>query len=163
MLSSPLPHVHTQNGLAYGHEDIGNAHQSSSLCLGARSIACSYDYSSEAHRHPILFCATASDWVRGKHLVLMHFGCPIYVPITPPQCIKMSSQWRMSIYVGFESPTLNRYTLVRRSICHFDETVFPSLGGDKNVYVQQERRDCRGLSPLCLITIPLLHTWHRSA
>jgi hypothetical protein len=26
--------------------------------------------SSEAHRHPILFYATASDWVRAKHLVL---------------------------------------------------------------------------------------------
>ena len=25
--------------------------------------------------------------------------------------------------------------------CHFDETVFPSLGGDKNTDVQQERQE----------------------
>ena len=65
--------MHTQNGLADGYEDIGNAHQSSSFCLGARSIACSYAYSSEVHCHPILFYATASDWVRVKHLVLTRF------------------------------------------------------------------------------------------
>lgn len=32
--------------------------------------------------------------------------------------------------------------LDRRSLyCHFDETVFPSLGGDKNKNVQQERQE----------------------
>ena len=34
------------------------------------------------------------------------------------------------------------WILDRRSLyCHFDETVFPSLGGDKNKYVQQERQE----------------------
>jgi hypothetical protein len=35
--------------------------------------------------------------------------------------------------------------------CHSDETVFPPLGGDKNVTVPEERRE---MSPLCLILIP---------
>lgn len=49
----------------------------------------------------------------------------------------------MSIYVGFESPTKIRYVepLSGDLFCHIDETVFPSLGGDKNKYVQQERQE----------------------
>ena len=34
------------------------------------------------------------------------------------------------------------WILARRSLYyHFDETVFPSLGGDTNKYVQQERQE----------------------
>ncbi|KAK9910278.1 hypothetical protein M0R45_034246 [Rubus argutus] len=61
----------------------------------------------------------------------------------------MGPQRRMGIYVGFESPTIIRYVepltgdlfTARFADCHFDETVFPSLGGDKNVTIQQERRE----------------------
>ncbi len=71
------------------------------------------------------------------------FGCTIYVPITPPQRTKMGPL-RMGIYVGYESPTIVRYLepltgdlfTARFADCHFDETVFPSLGGDKNTDVQ---------------------------
>ena len=46
-------------------------HAAMIIRMQLRGIACSYAYSSKAHRHPILFYATASDWVRGKHLVLL--------------------------------------------------------------------------------------------
>ena len=52
-------------------------------------------------------------------------------------------------YVGFETPIIVRHLmplpgdLITAGFagCHFDETVFPSLGGDKNTDVQQERQE----------------------
>ena len=57
------------------------------------------------------------------------FGCAIYVPIAPPHCT----------YVGFDSPSIIRYLepstgdvfKTRFDNCHFDETVFLTLGGEK--------------------------------
>ena len=77
------------------------------------------------------------------------FGCAVYVPIAPPQRTKMGPQRRLGIYVGYDSPTIVRYLepltgdlfTARFADCHFDETVFPSLGGDKNINVQQERQE----------------------
>ena len=68
------------------------------------------------------------------------FGCAVYVPIAPPQRTKMGPQRRLGIYVGFDSPSIIRYLepltgdmfTARFADCHFDETVFPSLGGRKD-------------------------------
>ncbi|XP_057248922.1 uncharacterized protein LOC130590486 [Beta vulgaris subsp. vulgaris] len=51
----------------------------------------------------------------------------------------MGPQRRLGIYVGFESPSIIRYLepltgdlfTARFADCHFDETIFPTLGGDK--------------------------------
>ena len=70
----------------------------------------------------------------------MYFGCAIYVPINPPQRSKLGHQRRLGIYVGFNSLSIIRYLepvtgdvfTVRFTDCHFDENVFPPLGGDKS-------------------------------
>ncbi|KAL6576893.1 hypothetical protein OROMI_011169 [Orobanche minor] len=66
------------------------------------------------------------------------FGCHVYVPVTPPQRTKFGPQRRKGIYVGFDSPSIIRYLepltgdifTARFADCHFDETVFPPLGGE---------------------------------
>ena len=66
------------------------------------------------------------------------FGCAVFVPIPPSQRDKMGPQRQLGIYVGFDSTSIIRYLnpntgdLFRGRLadCHFDETVFPSLGGD---------------------------------
>ena len=80
--------------------------------------------------------------VLGKQPNISHlrvFGCAIYIPIAPPQRTKMGSQRRLGIYVGFDSLTIIRYLepltgyVFRAKFvdCHFNETVFPLLGGRK--------------------------------
>ena len=77
------------------------------------------------------------------------FGCAIYLPIAPPLRTKMGPQRKMGIYVHYDSPSIVRYleTLTedlftaRVADCHFDETVFPSLGGNKHANVPVERRE----------------------
>ena len=69
---------------------------------------------------------------------LRTFGCAIYVPISPPHRTKMDPQRRMGIYVGYESPSIVKYFepstgdlfTARFDDCHFDESVFPTLGGE---------------------------------
>ncbi|XP_070667413.1 uncharacterized protein [Malus domestica] len=59
----------------------------------------------------------------------------------------MGPQRRLRIYVGFDSPSIIRYLepltedifTARFVDCHFDETVFPSLGGEKTV--PEERQE----------------------
>ena len=68
------------------------------------------------------------------------FGCVVYVPIAPPQRSKLGPQRRLGIYVGFNSLSIIHYLelvtgdvfTVRFANCHFDEKVFPPLGGDKS-------------------------------
>ena len=51
----------------------------------------------------------------------------------------MGPQRRLGIYVGFESPSIIKYLepltgdifTARFADCHFDETKFPTLGGEK--------------------------------
>ena len=65
----------------------------------------------------------------------------------------------MGIYVIYDSPSIIRYLepltsdlfTTHFANCHFYETVFPSLGGDKNVNVPEEHVNYRGWLPLCLI------------
>ena len=68
------------------------------------------------------------------------FGCAVYVPIAPPQRSKMGAQRRVGIYVGFDSTSIIRYLepltgdlfTTRYADCHFDESMFSPLGGDKH-------------------------------
>ncbi|GJY92150.1 retrovirus-related pol polyprotein from transposon TNT 1-94 [Tanacetum coccineum] len=67
------------------------------------------------------------------------FGCAVYVPITPTQRTKMGPQRRLGIYVGYETFSIIRYIepltgdlfTTCFADCHFNETVFPRLGGVK--------------------------------
>jgi hypothetical protein len=76
---------------------------------------------------------------------LKTFGCAIYVPIAPPQRSKMRPQRRMGIYVGYDSPTIVKYLEPtmgdlfkdRYADCHFDESNYPTLGGDNNRLVKE--------------------------
>ena len=69
------------------------------------------------------------------------FGCAVYVPIAPPQRTKMGPQRRLGIYVGFESPSIIKYLepltgdifTARFADCQFDESIFPELGGEKQL------------------------------
>ena len=69
---------------------------------------------------------------------LKFFGCVVYVPIAPPQRSKMRPQCRLGIYVGFDSPPIIRYLepltgdlfKARFNDCHFNESIFPPLGGE---------------------------------
>ena len=62
----------------------------------------------------------------------------MYVPISPAQRTKMGPQRRLKIYVGYESPSIIKYLepttgdlfSARFADCHFDESNFPTLGGE---------------------------------
>ena len=88
--------------------------------------------------------------VLGKPPNISHiriFGCAIYVPIAPTHHTKMGPQRRLGIYVEYDSPSIIRY--LETSIgdvftacfanCHFNENLFPPLGGEK--LVSEERRE----------------------
>ena len=74
-----------------------------------------------------------------SHLLI--FGCAIYVPIAPTQRTKMGPKRRIGIYVGLDSPSIIKYLepmtgdvfRARFADCHFNETVFPQLGGEKSI------------------------------
>ncbi|KAK9133229.1 hypothetical protein Scep_012757 [Stephania cephalantha] len=76
------------------------------------------------------------------------FGCAVYVPIPPPNRTKMGPQRKLGIYVGFNSSSIIRYLepltgdLFTCTFldCHFDEAIFPPLGGDKKP-IQKEWRE----------------------
>ncbi|GJW77705.1 retrovirus-related pol polyprotein from transposon TNT 1-94 [Tanacetum coccineum] len=63
----------------------------------------------------------------------------VYVPIAPPERIKMGPQRRLGIYVGYETISIIRYLepltgdvfTARFADCHFNEAIFPSLGEEK--------------------------------
>ena len=67
---------------------------------------------------------------------LRTFGCAVQVPIAPPKRTKMGPQRRLGIYVGFNSSSIIRFLepttgdlfTARFADCHFNETMFPSIG-----------------------------------
>ncbi|KAM1151272.1 hypothetical protein ACFX19_034611 [Malus domestica] len=67
----------------------------------------------------------------------------------------MRPQRRMRIYVGYDSPSIIRYLepltgnlfAIRFTDCHFYETIFLSLGGDKKVNVPEEQRKLSWMTP----------------
>lgn len=159
----PVPHVHTQNGLA---EALIKR-----LQLIARPLLIQSCLPIEAWGHAILHAASlvklrpTSDHifspielVTGKQPSIAHlrkFGCAVYVPIPPQNMTKMSPQRRLGIYVGFESASIIKYLepmtgdvfCARFDDCHFDETVFPPLGGDKRHVDSKERQQLTWNTP----------------
>ena len=87
------------------------------------------------------------------------FRCAFYVPIALPQPSKLGPQRQLGIYVGFNSPFIIHYLepvtgdvfIARFADCHFDENVFPLLGGDKS----KNGKTLHGMYPPCLIFIPV--------
>ena len=75
------------------------------------------------------------------------FGYAVYVPIALPPRTKMGPHRRMGIDVGYDSPSIIRYLeplkgdlfTARFADCYFDETVFPSLRGDKITNVEHRK------------------------
>ena len=148
-------HVHTQNGL--GEALIKR------LQLIARTLLKKTKLPVSAWGHAILHVASlvrlrpiANHQYFSLQLVFGHqpnishlrvFGCAVYTPIAPPQRTKMGPQRRLGIYVGFDSPSIIRYLkpltsdmfTVHFANYHFNETIFPSLGGEKTV--PEERRE----------------------
>ena len=141
----PVPHVHTQNGLAEAFIKR--------LQMIARSLVIRTKLPIAAWGHAILHAAklirlrpvatqpfSALQLVTGYEPDISHlrvFGCAVYVPISPPLGTKMGPQRRIGIYVGYDSPSIIRYLepltgdlfTAHFADCHFYETVFPSLGG----------------------------------
>ncbi|GLT24789.1 hypothetical protein GCM10007933_42910 [Zoogloea oryzae] len=141
----PVAHVHTQNGLAESFIKR--------LQLIARPMLMRTKLPISAWGYAILHAAalvrlrpTAYHEFSPLQLVfgyqpdishLRVFGCAVYVPIPPPQRTKFGPQRRLGIYVGFDSPSIIRFIepltgdtfTARFADCHFDETIFPPLGG----------------------------------
>ena len=69
------------------------------------------------------------------------FGCAVYVPIAPTHQPKLGPQRRLGIYVSFQSSSIITYVepltgevfTARFADCHFNENVFPPLGGGKPI------------------------------
>ena len=85
-----------------------------------------------------------SQLVLGKQpniYLLRIFGCAVYVPTAPAQHTKMGPQRRLKIYIGFNSLSIIRYLepligdvfIARFADCHFNESIFLPLGGEKLV------------------------------
>ena len=147
VVEHPVAHVHTQNGLA---ESLIKR-----LQLIARPLLMRSRLPSSAWGHAILHAASLIrlrptayhkfsplQLVFGREPNVSHlkiFGCAVYVPIAPPQRTKMGPQRRLGIYVGFESPSIIKYLepmtgdlfTARFADCHFNESIFSALGGEK--------------------------------
>ncbi|KAI3821171.1 hypothetical protein L1987_08729 [Smallanthus sonchifolius] len=146
-IEHPVAHVHTQNGLA---ESLIKR-----LQMVARPMIMKSKLPVTAWGHAILHAATLIrirptsyhtssplKLVLGQEPNISHlriFGCAVYVPIAPPQRTKMGPQRRLGIYVGYESPSIIKYLepttgdlfTARFVDCHFNESTFPTLGGDE--------------------------------
>nr|GEV30249.1 putative copia-like polyprotein [Tanacetum cinerariifolium] len=146
-VENSVAHVHTQNGLA---ESLIKRIQ-----MIARPMIMKAKLPVSAWGHAVLHAATLIHirptsyytysplhLVFGHELNISHlriFGCAVYVSIAPPQHTKMGPQRRMGIYVRYDSPSIIRYLepstgdlcTARFAGCHFNESVFLTLGGDK--------------------------------
>ncbi|XP_068314943.1 uncharacterized protein [Pyrus communis] len=88
-------------------------------------------------------------------LHLCVFGCAVYILIAPPLRTKMGLQRKMGIYVGYDSPSIVCYLecltrdlfTARFADCHFDETIFPSLRGDKHANIPGEHCELSWYAP----------------
>ncbi|XP_062014900.1 uncharacterized protein LOC133731550 [Rosa rugosa] len=142
-----VPYVHTQDGLA-----------NRILVMRTKLLIFAWGYAILHAAMLVPLRPTATQPYSTLQLVtgyepdvshLLAFGYAVRVPIVPSQRTKLGPQRRMGIYVGYESPSIIRFLepltgdlfTARFADCHFDETVFPPLGGDKNVTVPDERRE----------------------
>ena len=146
----PVAHTHTQNGLAESFIKhlqwiVRPLLLRTKLPLSARGHAL-------LHAGNLIRLRPIGDHdfsplqiVSGSQPNISHlrvFGCAVYVPIPPNQHSKMGPQRRLGIYVGFRSTLIIQYLepltgnlfTARFVDCHFDESVFPPLGGDKPIY-----------------------------
>ena len=145
----PIAYTHTQNGLAepfikrlqiiarpllmksklpvsaWGHTVL---HAASLVCIRLTAYHKFSPLQLVLHQEPNIF-----------HLCT--FGCTVYVAIAPPQRIKMGPQCRLGIYTSFDSPSIIKYIeplignvfKARFEDCHFNETIFPPLRGEKSL------------------------------
>ena len=154
-IEHPVAHTHTQNGLA---ESLIKR-----LQLIAIPLLMKTKLPTSARGHAIMYAAnlvhirptayheySPFQLVLGKPPNISHiriFGCAIYVPIAPTHHTKMGPQRRLRIYVGYDSPSIIRYLepsigdvfTARFVDCHFNENLFPPLGGEKSI--PKERRE----------------------
>ena len=145
----PIAHVHFQNGLVESFIER--------LQLIARPLLLKTKLSLSAWGHAIIQDAhlirlrpTANhnlsplQLAKGYQPNISHlriFGCAVYVPIAPTHQPKLGSQSRLGIYVGFQSTSIINYIepltgevlTARFADSHFDENLFPPLGGDKPI------------------------------
>ena len=145
-IEHPVAHVHTQNGLA---ESFIKRIQ-----LIARPLLMRAKLPISAWGHAILHAAalirirpiiyhefSPLQLVHGQEPNISHlriFECAVYIPISPPHRTKMGPQRRLGIYVGYESPSIIKYLepstgdlfTARFVDCHFDEKLYPTLGGE---------------------------------
>ena len=150
----PVAHTHIQNGLTESFIKI--------LQMIARSLLMKTKLPISAWGHAILHAASLVhirptayhkysplQLVLGQQPNIFHmriFGCAVYVPIAPPQRTKMGPQCSLGIYVSFDSPSIIRYLepltddvfKARFANYHFNETVFPPLGGEKSLPETQQ-------------------------
>ncbi|GJR90392.1 disease resistance CC-NBS-LRR class family protein [Tanacetum coccineum] len=150
VVEHPVAHVHTQNGLA---ESLIKR-----LQLIARPLIMRTKLPVSMWGHAILHVASlirirpSADHkyspiqlAFGQEPNISHlriFGCAVYVPIAPPQRTKMGPQRRLGIYVGYETSSIIRYVepltgdvfTARFADCHFNEAIFPPLGGEKKTH-----------------------------
>ena len=144
-----IAHVHTQNGLVESFIKR--------LQLIARSLLLNTKLPLSAGGHAIIHVAnlirlrpkTNQDLsplqlVLGYQPNILHlcvFGCVVYVPLAPTYRTKLGPQHRHGIYVGFQSSSIINYIeplisgvfTTRFAGCHFNEDVFPQLGGEKPI------------------------------
>ena len=140
----PIPYVHTQNGLA---ESLIKCIQIIIWTLFLKT-----KLTSSAWGHVVLYVVALIrlypivlhlqsflQLVHGYKPNISHlytFWCVVRVPIASSQRTKMSPQRQLSIYIGYNSPSIIRFLkpstddlfIARFVDCHFDEIEFPSLG-----------------------------------
>ena len=145
-IEHPVAHVHTHNGLA---ESFIKRIQ-----LIARPLLMRAKLPISTWGHAILHVAalirirpisyhefSPLQLVHGQEPNISHqriFGCEVYIPITPPHRTKIGPQRRLGIYVGYESRSIIKYLepstgdlfTARFANCHFDEKLYPTLGGE---------------------------------
>ena len=145
----PVAHVHSQNGLTESFIKR--------LQLIARPFLLKTKLPLSAWGHAIIHAAnlirlrlTANhdlsplQLAKGYQHNISHlqvFGCTVYVPIAPTHRPKLGLQRLLGIYVGFQSTSIINYIepltgavfTAQFSDYHFDENLFPSLGGDKPI------------------------------
>ena len=145
----PVAHTHTQNGLAESF--IKHLQWIARPLLLRTKLPLSAWGHALLHAGNLIRLRPIGDHVfsplqivSGSQPNISHlgvFGCAVYVPIPPNQCSKMGPQRRLGIYVGFHSTSIIQYLepltwnlfTARFADCHFDESVFPPLGGDKPI------------------------------
>ena len=145
----PVAHVHSQNGLVESFIKR--------LQLIARPLLLKAKLPLSAWGHAIIHAANLirlrltvnralsplqhAKGYQPDRLHLRVFGCVVYVPIAPTHRPKLGPQRRLGIYVALQSASIINYIeplmgevfTARFADCHFDENLFPPLGGDKPI------------------------------